>query len=235
MNDRLNIEITAQQVVLAPFSDGGNHPRSSLYPMKSSISCAANLREMFREGTSLPAGQWTKAVVVMDSPITIFPSEEFSDDDLPTVFRHTISNCEATDIITQQIPALDVVAAFTVEKDIRTVIGDNFSEVTWTHTAVSMLESCYHRSFAGKGRKLYASFRDNRMTLVSLRSGRLVFFNRFDSLHSTDAMYFILQTWQQLGLDSETDELHLTGELPDSDLPKMLREFLANIVTMKTE
>ena len=33
-----------------------------------------------------------------------------------------------------------------------------------------------------------------------------------------DALYFLLYVWKQLMLDSEQDEMHLVGDIPDREL-----------------
>ena len=45
-----------------------------------------------------------------------------------------------------------------------------------------------------------------------------------------DAVYFFLSAWKQLGLDAQSDELHLAGQMADKDeLKEHLQTFLKRV------
>lgn len=50
-----------------------------------------------------------------------------------------------------------------------------------------------------------------RMDLICVRDGRLQFANTFDSDTTANALYFLLGTWQTLGLSQEDDVLTIVG------------------------
>ena len=48
--------------------------------------------------------------------------------------------------------------------------------------------------------------------------------------HADDAVYYLLFVWKQLALDSERDELHIVGTIPETDsLTERLHAYLKNV------
>lgn len=186
------------------------------YTVKSGVSMAANLRQAFKESTLLQRG-YNKVRAYIDTPILIIPVEEFHEEDIVGLYQHAFTGHDSDAILYRVQPTLNVVAIFSINKDLKLVIEDNFNDVRFTPILQPVWNYLHQRSFTGVYRKLYAYFHDKKLDIFSFEKNRFKFFNSFKAPHSKDALYFMLYVWKQLGFDQQTDELHLVGDIPDRE------------------
>ena len=199
------------------------------YTVRSGISMAANLREAFKE-IDLAANGWSRAMVLIDSPVLMMPVDEFRDNLKETLYRHAIMGHDGETVMSVVLPSLNAVAVYSINKDLKLVLDDHFSDVRFTHVCAPVWEHLYRRSFTGVRQKLYAYFHDKRLDVFSFQQNRFRFTNSFDTNLVPDAVYFMLNVWKQLAFDNRRDELHLVGELPERDaLTQELRSFIKNV------
>jgi len=208
---------TEEQIVFEP------------YTVRHGISMAANLREAFRE-IDLKLNGWQRAVVLIDSPVLMVPVEEFDELEKDTLFRHAVSEKEADVVLSTVLPALNAVAVYSVNKDLKLVIDDHFSDVKFTPVCAPVWNHLYKRSFTGVRQKLYAYFHDQKLDVFSFRQNRFRFTNSFETNLIPDVIYFVLNIWKQLSFDVKRDELHLVGDIPErEELANELRTFVRNV------
>lgn len=186
------------------------------YPVKAGVSMAANLRQAFKESRLLQRG-YQKVRVFIDAPLLIIPIEEFREADLKTLYTHTFTEHNFDTILYRVQPALNVVAAFPVNKDFKMVVEDNFSDVRFTPIMQPTWSHLYQRSFTGVYRKMYGYFHDGKLDIFCFDKNRLKFYNSYEATHAKDAIYFLLYVWKQLGFNQQKDELQLMGDIPDQE------------------
>ena len=186
------------------------------YTVKSGVSMAANLRQAFKESDLLQRG-YQKVRVYIDTPILLVPVEEFHEEDLGTLYQHAFTGHSGDAILFRVQPALNVVAVFPINKDLKMVVEDNFQDVRFTPIMQPMWHYLHQRSFTGIHRKLYGYFHDKKLDIFGFEKNRFKFFNSFNAEHAKDALYFILYVWKQLGLDQVQDEFYAMGDVPDKE------------------
>lgn len=186
------------------------------YPLKSGISIAANLRQAFKESNLLQKG-YTKVRVFLDTPLLLIPVEQFKEEDLEAFYHHAFTGHHGDVILYRVQPTLNTVAAFSINKDLKLVIEDNFQDVRFTPIMQPIWSHLYQRSITGIHRKLYAYFHDEKIHVFSFEKNRFKFCNTFEAPHPKDALYFILYVWKQLGFNQQQDELHVLGDIPDKE------------------
>ena len=192
------------------------------YDMNLGISMAANLREAFT--TSEVLGRDCDTVLVMvDSPVMLVPLEEWEQDDeaeqssIATakydMYHHTFSDVPKGDIIVSSILAeLNVVAVYSVNKDVNTVVCDHYRDVRFAPMGMPVWQEMYRSRGTRDCNKLFVYFQDSRMEVFSFHQNRFRFYNCFSAAHAHDALYYILYIWKQLALNTEHDELHIIGK-----------------------
>lgn len=198
------------------------------YTVKSGISMAANLRQAFKSDAWYANG-WHNALVMIDTPVLMVPAEEFDAGACATMYNHALTGHKGDLIMHTTLPALNAVAVYSVNKDLKLVIDDNFSDAKFAHVCAPVWNHLYRRSFTGVHNKLYGYFHDKKLELFSFQQNRFRFCNTFGVTSAQDAAYFILFVWKQLGLDQRRDELHLAGDIPERENTiDGLRRYLQN-------
>lgn len=210
-------------------ADGADTIKYEPYHVKSGVSIAANLRQAFADSMLLGAGH--KSVLVMlDTPTMLIPIEEYQQEAVPELYAKAMEVDKGSTVLHSVMPDQNVVAAFRMNKDLKTVIGDNFSDVAIIPMMQPVWNYLYRRSFTGQRRKMYAYLHDRRMELFAFRGNHFSFCNSFDAARASDAAYFILHAWTLMGYKAGEDELHVAGECTDGGkLITLMREYLANV------
>ena len=199
------------------------------YTVRSGISMAANLREAFKSAALLQRG-YKRVNILVDVAVMLVPIEEFQEEDMQGLYRYTFGLDDGDTVVHQVLPDLNAVAVFPINKDIKLVVDDHFTDVRITPLIRSIWTYLHRKSFIGMSKKLYGYFHDKKLELFAFSKNRFKFYNSFELDSSRDAVYFIMYVWEQLGMDKTRDELHLVGDIVDSDGLKIsLSQFIRKV------
>ncbi len=231
---RIIIRISDESLSFAiPKTDSSNGISAyEQYPVNNSISMAANLREAFGTSELLSSG-CNCALIMLDAPVMLTPIDEYQEEHEETFYTYTFPN-STPPFINCILPEQNAVAVFAINKDLKVVIDDHFSDVRYVPVSHPVWEHLYHRSFIGERGKLFAYFHDNKMEVFCFAKNRFKYFNTFETTHANDVLYYLLHIWNQLGLNAEEDELHIAGDIPNQEwLTNQLRRFLTRVFTIR--
>ena len=201
------------------------------YVVKSGISMAANLREALK-GAGLAQMGIRRALVMIDAPVLLIPVEIFEEDKKEVMYNQSFPPKEQEQILYNVLPDLNAVAVFAINKDLRTVLDDNFPDLQITIAMSPVWRHFHRRSFTGTRNKLYGYLHDHKLDIFAFQQNRFKFSNQFDTNRTQDIVYFLLYVWKQLLLDTEQDELHLTGDgltEEKNELVDELHRYLQNV------
>ncbi|MGI6224466.1 MAG: DUF3822 family protein [Prevotella sp.] len=199
------------------------------YVARSGVSMAANLREAFKTSELLNRNT-QRAQLLIDTPVLLVPIEEYREQDIETLYTHSFPDTEGSTVMSNVLPDLNAVALFAVNKDLKLVVDDHFSDVRCTTLMRPVWNYLHHRSFATERRKLFGHFHDGKIDIFSFERNRFIYSNQFSARHVKDCIYFLLFVWKQLVLSQQKDELYLSGDIPESEeLVKQLRTYIAKV------
>lgn len=186
------------------------------FPLNSSISIAANLREALRT-LPLLSQSYGRVFVMVDTPVLLMPTILFNEEEEEQLYRHTFTGQNQHMVMHMVLPDLNSVAVFSVQKDLRTVLRDTFGQVRYLPVAAPVWSHLHQRSFTGKHEKLYGYFHDRQLEVFSFVQNRFRFSNTFAVNDPNDALYYLLAVWKQLGMKPEHDELYLVGDIAERE------------------
>ncbi len=213
-------------------SEGDGQILFEPYLLNSGISMAANLREAFRSEDILKE-HYNRVLVMIDSPVLMVPLDLFHEEEQRTLYLHSYNGHEKDEIVHTVLPDLNGVAVFGVNRDLKLVIDDHYEHVTFIAAIAPVWRYLHQRSYLGNREKLFAYFHDRHMELFSYGQNRFKFCNTFDIHDAHDALYFLLYTWKQIGLQAERDEIHMVGDLPDDEwLMEELQKYVKRVYTI---
>lgn len=232
---RATITFTAPNTVIEGQTD------FEQYNMKPGIAVAANLRQAIAEcrmlKTAAQQAQATtqhhpvfdSATVFIDTPMLLIPAEEYDEETMPTLYHHVNTKYTDDDVVGTPISPLNVVAAYAVGKDLRFVLTETFSRVQFMPLLAPVIVEFSRHSYGGFQEKLFCYFHDRRIDVCAFRKGRIRLCSTFDVTQTPDAVYYILNVWQTLGM-KPADILCLAGAITGHEaLVKELRRFIKNI------
>ena len=212
---------SASQIIFKPFT------------CRSGVSMAANLREAFKSEELLRTPT-DRAQVLVDAQVLLVPIEEYRDDVMEALYKHSFPRADGSVIMSNVLPDLNAVALFSVNRDLKMVVEDHYNDVKFVCLMRPVWNYMHRRSFVGNRRKLYAHFHDNKLELFSFERNRFIFCNSFEVKHSKDAEYFILFVWKQLALDQQRDNLFLSGDILEREaLLDVLKQYIGMVSVVK--
>ena len=199
------------------------------YPVNSSITMAANLREALRTSNIL-TGTYQRTLVMVDSPVLMVPTDLFNEEEKAELYFHSFSKKEQQAIMHTVLPDLNSVALYSIDKDLLAVINDRMTQPSLVAAMTPVWHHLHQRSYTGTHQKLYGYFHDRHMEVFSFGKNRFKFCNTYTVNNSNNALYYLLSVWKQLSMEPEHDELHLVGELPDEEaLLNEARQFIKRV------
>lgn len=199
------------------------------YVIKSGISLAANLREALK-GASLQQMGYQMALVMVDAPVLLIPIEVFEVSNMAEMYAHSFPSKEPQVLLYNVQPDLNAVAVYAINKDVKTVLDDNFPDLKMMAAVSPVWKHLHRRSFTGMRNKIYGYFHDGKLDIMAFQQNHFRFYNQFETSHTHDALYFLLYVWNQLMLNVNQDELHLVGEIREKELLlEELHQYLQNV------
>ena len=199
------------------------------YVVRSGISMAANMREALKEAELKEQGV-RKAMVMVDVPMLLIPVEQFEETTMDEMFHHAFPKREQEQVLYNVLPDLNVVCVFAINKDLHTVLTDNFSDVKIVAALSPVWRHLHRRAFTSPHHKLYGYFHNQKLDIFAFQQNRFKVYNQFEATRSHDALYFLLYVWNQLMLNQNHDELYLVGDIPERDwLTEELKKYVEKV------
>jgi len=228
-NQRLIIRVCRASFIFSTSSLG--EVAFERYPLKASISLAANMREALRTIPMLQE-RYSYVIAMLDSPILLMSTDQFQADAQERAYRFTFTGQEQHFISHYIVPDLNAVAVFSIHKDLRTVLVDQYGEsLRLQPIMVNIWNHLYQKSFTGPRHKLYGYFHDGQLDIFAFAQNRFKFNNSYAvSSNPNDSLYYLLSVWKQLAMEAGEDELHLCGNLPEREqLTEEARRFIKRV------
>ena len=225
---QLTIRICGHTMTFAAPGDAGTIVYEP-YHVKSGVSMSANLRQAFNE-SSLLAGGHRGVVVTTDARVVLVPDEKVSADAAAGLCAYTFGDDSSREVLSTPLRQESAVAVYGVNRDLMTVLGDNFESVTIVPLMQAVWKHFHRRSFSAQHRRMFAYLNGKTLELSLFRHHRFDFCNRFVTPDAPDALYPLLNAWRQTGLKHDTDELIVAGDSAlCQPLLDMAREYLRNV------
>lgn len=221
--------------ILAYDEDSGEYTYEPVV-VKSGVSMAANLREAFKNSELLQQAANGRLRVLLDSNVLMVPVEIFSEQSMEEMYCHAYPQQEKDITLYNVLPDLNAVAVFAMNKDLKLVLDDHFSNISVITAVAPVWRHLHQRSFIGSRLKLYAYFHEKRLDVFSFQQNRFKFCNSYDASRPADALYFMLYVWQQLQLRAKYDELCLVGDIMEQAwLVQQLKKFVQNVIVLQAQ
>ena len=224
------------------FSFSIHHPQKrddwhySLYPINTSYSMTANLKNMIA-ATEVLRKTYKKVNVLIDTPrVTPIPFDMFEDDQLEKLFYYNYSPIRNEAVLCNILEKSNMAILFGIDKHTLQLLNEQFPQARIFTTTSPLIETFIQESRHSNKRLLYAHILKNSMQVFAFERGKLLLTNTFSCKHTSDRVYYLLYIWQQLGFSQENDQLYLIGALNDKqDLIKELQKFLRQIEEITPE
>lgn len=130
-------------------------------------------------------------------------------------------------ILSNDIPQLEAKKLFTIPKALFEIIKDHFPESTIYHQTAPVIQSVYkEQAFECVYLNIHPDFFDIQI----FNTDEMLLDNAFKFETKEDLLYFIVYTFEQLGLDPKTQKTILFSELNQNDeLIELLKDYFGGL------
>lgn len=165
--------------------------------------------------------QIDQACVLVDTPSMHVPLEEFRRDEAADLFHFTLADhdARAERVAYTILPELESAELYAIPFDVEEAILQYYPMARFFAARAMLTERLLHhyQDATDEAHRLYVCLRDDRIDLVAFNDNRLRFANSFITSQAANIQYFVLNTWQMLGLDAEADRLVILSEAPTAN------------------
>ncbi len=177
--------------------------------------------------------QIDQAYVLICSPSTHVPLEEFHRDEAEKLFAFTFSGLDMDHLrVAYTIqPQLESVELYAIPRDIEEVILQFYPTARFFASRAMLMERLLHfNEDAGNScRRLFLCPEPDGFSLFAFDGNHLQFANIFDAATTANKLYFTLNVWQSLELDALADHLVICSTEKNDELRQALAEYILNI------
>ena len=227
---RLSIRVSTDGFSLYIYKEGDSKPveKQQVLVSPGELPHIALERALTRE--RLMELQYDEVEMIVDSPTTRIPLEEFQREETETIYCLTYPRFKqaSVKICYEILPYLEVVELFAVDTLLLNMVMQLFPEVQLHSWQGRILESAAksEQKDASTCRRMHVYRNSSGIFIYVLKKKGLHFACTYEVDNPTDAQYFILFAWKKLDLNANEDYciLHGYDELADG-----LGKYLKNI------
>ena len=185
-----------------------------------------NIIDIINNETFLKLNFKSSLVIFTDFPSTLAPAEIFNKKITKEILEFTT---DTYDIVKSDfISKINGYLIYTIPSVINDISFTFFPHARQKSKQSILID--HFSSYINKDDSSYLNVSDNNIDLIIFRNSKLIFHNTFMCASKEDILYFILFTFEQLKLDTETIQLHLYGEINKGDENyKILYEYIRHI------
>lgn len=196
-------------------------------------SYLSSLKELF---FTLEFLTWTyKRTYVLPAaaPFTLVPSPLFEESRKEKILAFNLSE-PPTRTLSNSLEEIQAELVFGMEEEVyefcaRTLLGPRF-----VHPFAPQLRLWQRQSVSADTGRMYVVIQPKSIDLACFSGGKLMLANSFKAERTEDILYHTLHSWNQTGLNQQTDELFLYGEPSRRiDAERIFQRYLRNVRPMQ--
>ncbi len=221
------------------FSFSGHIPGvpSSFFYRETSLSKGASylssLKELF---FTLEFLTWTYKrtyVLPVAAPFTLVPSPLFDEGRKDQILAFNLSE-PPTRTLSNPVEEVQAELVFAIEEEVYEFCSRTLLNPQFVHPFTPQLRLWQKQSRNTDTARMHLVIRPKTIDLACFSAGKLVLANSFRAERTEDILYHTLHSWNQTGLNQQTDELFLYGEPARRiDAERIFQRYLRNVRPMQ--
>jgi hypothetical protein len=197
----------------------------------TSAELAEKINSLKNESSLLKRAPYHKVSAQLSSNrYTFIPSALFKAENAEKYFLFNHPKKTNTRVEFEQVKAYEIINVFSTDNEVMSALQNVFNDVTIHHHTTSLLQSVKLQAGTSNSKNLFAHFRNGWIDIIVTEGKKLVLCNSFNYKSSEDAVYYILSAGEQLGLNPQSVQLTIMGEIEkESSISQLLHKYIAGI------
>lgn len=216
----------------------------SLYRLAPQMSLAANLREAGRTQELMQAPLKGMVQVLVNTPTTYVPLAEFQEEDSESIYSFCYPAEARRRVFYDIVPSVNAVVLFSLRESTCRALEEYFDGVNYISTLTPVMRRFSTKGLGAQGQKReFVYVNEKRAHVFVFEDNRMLVANSFEVQGAVDAVYYVLNVAQQIGLrlapandegeaaaGSECDAFFVAGDAFESKaLANELRKYAVSV------
>jgi len=156
------------------------------------------------------------SVVHKNNLFCLVPRALFQEDELPNYLKFNSKLLAGDEVVFDEIPNYDINSVYVPFTNINNYLLELFGPFSFCHHSTNIIRLLLNQAQHQKA-TCYAHVSERTFELIVLEQKRLLLYNQFTYKTKEDFLYYLLFTYEQLGLDPETTTLKMFGAIEEGD------------------
>lgn len=184
---------------------------------RTPIDVQAELESLF-EKNGLGKKQFSEVIVIHRNIFFgLVPKALFDINELANYLKFNTKLLSNDHIVYDEIKNYDIINVYVPFVNINNYIFDLFGEFEFQHTGTVMIQSLLNNKPNGKKPVCYVYVAQKEMDITIIEQKKLLLYNSHNFNTHEDFIYYLLFSFEQLGLDTENTVLKLFGDIEEGD------------------
>ena len=191
------------------------------------------LKEILQKHGLITASFHEVTVVHKSDMFCLVPKPLFDRNELPNYLKFNTKLLANDEITYDELENHDIISVYVPFTNINNFIFDLYGEFNYLHHSTVVLQSFLNQKIGSKP-ICYGHVGKKSFELGVFDQKKLLLFNQFNYNSKEDFLYYILFTYEQLGLDVELIKLKLFGEIEEDDeLFNICYQYLKKVIVFE--
>jgi hypothetical protein len=175
--------------------------------------------------------KYDEVVVLHDNNLSTFvPKSLFNEAFLGSYLQYTNKVFETDFFTYDSLQNYEMNSVYIPYININNYLLDQFGQFNYTHVTTILVTKLLDRSKNSDEKLVYVHFTNSKFEIVVVQNQKLLLFNSFEYKTTTDFIYYLLFTAEQLNLNPEQFNLQLLGALTEeSEYFKIAHTYVRNV------
>lgn len=190
----------------------------------------SNLKMLYKEEPVYSKQFKSVNVCFKNSLNTLVPNEFFEPELASKYLQNTIKVLKNDFIAFDELTEVNATNVYIPYVNIINYFLDLYGPFNYQHVATVLVNNLLQINKINGGTHTYVNCSKNELEIVVLSDHKLVLYNTHKITATEDFVYFLLFTYEQLGLNPEKDSLHLLGTIDEqSAYYQGIQKYIRNV------
>ena len=160
---------------------------------------------------------------------TIIPQKYFNDKDLKKYFELSHKLDDLDEIHYKKLKYSDSYSVYAIPNQLAGILSRKYKGASFYNQQIPFINTVLFKHHS-ESKKVFVNINIDFIDITISQKGKLLFYNAFSYKTDNDILYFIINVYEQQGLDTEFTEVVISGiKDKKSEFYTMLCEFIGHI------
>ena len=151
------------------------------------------------------------------------------------LYFDTEINKDELKITNDELKYIDATLIYSLQKEVKSILEKKFKNIIIKSQASIFIDSILKKSAQSKQNSVFIDVSNKSFEIAVIKKSELYLYNKFIFSTKEDFLYYVLNCYNTLNLDSKKDKLQISGEFNKDEIFNSLKEYIHLVDLEKRE